>query len=60
MIEASKLTTEFGSLVFNDKIMKERLPKDIYKALKKTVEDGLHLQLDLANVVAEAIRTGLS
>ena len=46
----------FGSKVFNDAVMKERLPKDIYKALLKTVEDGLHLQLDLANVVAEAMK----
>ncbi len=46
----------FGSNVFNDKVMKERLPKDIYKALQKTIADGLHLQLDMANVVAAAMR----
>ena len=46
----------FGSKVFNDEVMKKRLPKDIYKALQKTVEDGMHLQLDLANVVAEAMK----
>lgn len=46
----------FGSMVFNDEVMKERLPKDIYKALHKTMDDGLHLQLDLANVVAEAMK----
>ena len=46
----------FGSMVFNDAVMKERLPKDIYKALQKTVADGLHLQLDVANVVAAAMK----
>nr|MCR4798795.1 glutamine synthetase III [Lachnospiraceae bacterium] len=45
-----------GSKVFNDEVMKKRLPKDIYKALQKTVEEGMHLQLDLANVVAEAMK----
>ena len=46
----------FGSMVFNDEVMKERLPKDIYKALQKTIADGLHLQLDVANVVAAAMK----
>ncbi|MCR4756806.1 MAG: glutamine synthetase III [Butyrivibrio sp.] len=56
MIEASKLTEEFGCLVFNDKIMKERLPKDIYKAVKKTIEKGTHLELDVANCVAATMK----
>ena len=30
----------FGSMVFNDAIMRDKLPKDIYKSLKKTIEDG--------------------
>ncbi len=56
MIDASKLTTEFGSLVFNDRIMKERLPKDIYKAVHKTIEKGTHLELDVANCVAATMK----
>ncbi|MBP3198952.1 MAG: glutamine synthetase III, partial [Butyrivibrio sp.] len=56
MIEASKLTEEFGSLVFNDKVMKERLPKDIYKAVHKTIEKGTHLELDVANCVAATMK----
>jgi glutamine synthetase len=48
----------FGSLVFNDSIMKKRLPKDTYKALKKTVDDGKTLDLSVANVVANAMKTG--
>ena len=46
----------FGSLVFNETVMKARLPKDIYKALKKTMERGTHLELDVANVVAAAMK----
>ena len=39
----------YGSLVFNDKVMKAKLPKDVYKALRKTIENGSHLELDVAN-----------
>jgi glutamine synthetase len=46
----------FASSVFNDTIMRERLPKDIYKALKKTMSQGTHLELDVANVVASAMK----
>jgi glutamine synthetase len=43
-------------MVFNDTVMKERLPKDIYKALKKTRSQSTHLELDVANVVANAMK----
>ena len=46
----------FGSMVFNDKVMKQRLPKDIYKALKRTIAEQKHLNLDVANVVANAMK----
>lgn len=46
----------FGSMVFNDAVMRARLPKDIYQALKKTIEQGTHLELDVANVVANAMK----
>jgi glutamine synthetase len=46
----------FGSLVFNDSIMRSMLPKDIYKAMKKTIAEGRHLELDVANVVASAMK----
>ena len=45
----SKVTEIFGSKVFNDETMKERLPKDAYKALRNTVEEGRPLDRDLAN-----------
>ena len=46
----------FGSLVFNDKVMKERLPKDTYKKLRKAIEGKATLELDVANVVANAMK----
>ncbi len=46
----------FGSLVFNDSVMKARLPKDTYQALRKTIAQGTHLELDVANVVANAMK----
>jgi len=46
----------YGSLVFNDKIMKSKLPRDVYKALRKTIETGSHLELDVANAVAVAMK----
>lgn len=46
----------FGSMVFNDAVMQARLPKDVYKALKKTMTRGTHLELDIANVVANAMK----
>ncbi len=46
----------FGSMVFHDEVMREKLPKDIYKALKKTMSQGTHLELDVANVVASAMK----
>ena len=55
MIEAKKLPEEYGSLVFGDKVMRERLPKDVYKAVHKTIVSGTHLELDVANAVAVGI-----
>ena len=46
----------FGSMVFNDKVMQQRLPKATYKALKKTVENGEPLDISVANVVANAMK----
>ena len=46
----------FGSMVFNDEVMQEKLPKDVYKALKKTRTQGTHLERDVADVVANAMK----
>lgn len=39
----------FGSLVFNERVMRNKLPKDVYRALRKTIDNGTHLELDVAN-----------
>ncbi len=46
----------FGSLVFNDSVMKERLPKETYKALKRTMQAGKHLDASIADTVANAMK----
>ena len=53
---AEKLTELFGSNVFNDATMKERLPKKTYQALKKTIENGEDLDPQVAEVVANAMK----
>lgn len=51
-----KISSVFGSMVFNDAVMRERLPKDIYKALKKNMDEGTNLNLEVANIVANAMK----
>jgi len=46
----------FGSMVFNDQVMRERLPKEVYKTLKKTIDDGKKLDRSIADVVANAMK----
>ena len=46
----------YGSLVFNEQVMQERLPKDVYKAVHETAATGSHLQLDVANTVASVMK----
>ena len=46
----------FGRYVFNDRKMQERLPKATYKALQKTIQNGEPLDLNVANVVANAMK----
>ncbi len=53
---AESIPELFGSNVFNDSVMRERLPKDTYKALKKCIKEGTQLDLSLANIVANAMK----
>ena len=46
----------FGSSVFNDSVMKARLPKETYRLLRRTMAEGKHLDLSVANVVANAMK----
>lgn len=51
-----KISSVFGSMVFNDAVMRVRLPKDTYKALKKNMEEGTNLNLEVASIVANAMK----
>lgn len=50
------ITGVFGSNVFNDSVMRERLPKETYKQLQRTIKEGRHLDTAVANVVANAMK----
>ena len=52
----TKVPEIFGSLVFNETVMKDRLPKDVYKALQNTIKNGEPIDLKVANVVANAMK----
>jgi glutamine synthetase len=56
MSNVGSLKELFSSMVFNERIMKERLPKDTYKSLKKTISEGSTLDLETANVIANAMK----
>ncbi|MBT5306629.1 MAG: glutamine synthetase III, partial [Candidatus Scalindua sp.] len=50
------VTEIFGTNVFNDDVMRKWLPKDTYKALRKTIDNELHLPPEVADVVANAMK----
>ncbi len=52
----SKVTEIFGSMVFDDATMKEKLPKETYKAIQNTIQNGKRLDVEVANVVANAMK----
>ena len=52
----ANVTELFGSMVFNDRKMQERLPLTTYKALKKTIKNGEPLDISVANAVANAMK----
>ena len=52
----SSISEIFASKVFNDKVMRERLPKETYKALQKTIKDGKRLDINIAHVVANSMK----
>ncbi len=56
MENPNRIPELFGSLVFNDRVMQAKLPKDVYKSLKKTIEEDAPLEIDVANVVANAMK----
>ena len=56
MTTNSKVPELYGSMVFNEAVMQDRLPKDIFRALKKTIKEGTKLDAAVANVVASAMK----
>lgn len=52
----SKVTEIFGTKVFDDRVMKANLPTDIYRSLKKTIDEGAKLDIDVADAVAAAMK----
>ena len=56
MSKVISVTEMFGKDVFNDAVMRDRLPKSVYKKLKKTIEDGAELDPSIADVVAHAMK----
>ena len=56
MSRAKNVPDLFGSMVFNETVMQERLPKDVYRKLKKTMREGTAIDPDVAAVVATAMK----
>ncbi len=56
MEKAKNIQELYGKKVFTDQLMKEKLPKDVYKAIHQTSKYGIHLKLDVANTVAAAMK----
>lgn len=52
----SRISEIFGSMVFDETVMKERLPKETFRALKKTMDEGIPLDAGVANIVANAMK----
>ncbi|MDE6566906.1 MAG: glutamine synthetase III, partial [Lachnospiraceae bacterium] len=55
-MENNVIEQVFGKNVFNDEVMQKKLPKDVYKSWKKTLETGADLDVEIANVVAHAMK----
>ena len=51
-----KISQLFGSSLFNDQVMREKLPKDVYIKLHRTIKEGTPLEPNVANVVANAMK----
>ena len=56
MAEHFNVVEQFGIDVFNEETMKQRLPKNVFKALKKTIAEGKELDSSIADVVASAMK----
>ena len=52
----SKVTEEFASMVFDERVMREKLPKEVFKKMQATLKNGKRLDLETANVIANAMK----
>ena len=50
------ISKDFGKLVFNDRVMKANLSREVYESLKKTIDEGAQLDVNVANEVARAMK----
>ena len=55
-MSSSKVSEIFGTKVFDDRVMKANLPPEIYRSLKKTIDEGARLDLHVADAVAAAMK----
>ena len=55
VFDAPHLKDLFGSLVFSEEVQKSRLPKPVFKALQKTIKQGVNLDPSIADAVASAM-----
>lgn len=55
-VAKTDVTQLFGEMVFHDAVMRAHLPKEVYRKLKKSITKGIHLELDAANVIANAMK----
>ena len=55
-----QVTDYFGCRVFSDKVMKSKLSSDVYKKLKRTINEGSELDISVANSVAQAMKALIS
>ena len=56
-MEKEQISEVYGSMVFNDAVMKETLPDEIYRSLRRSMETGDSLDLTVANAVAAAMKS---
>ena len=54
---AANLTDMFGSMVFDDRVMRSALSAEVYASLRKTIDEGAELDIGVANAVAEAMKS---
>ena len=53
---ANRILEMFGSMVFSDEVMRERLPSETYAAMRRTIDEGRHLDISVATAVADAMK----